>query len=117
MKLLEELEYVSVAETKAKLSEKLKSVESRGRRFAITSHGRPKAVIIGYKDYISLVENASAPEAKEMSFDDLRREVGQRKDIIGSVASLFDEKRLTRKGQKGYKREAVRKMAKAARRT
>lgn len=115
MKLLEDLEYVSVAETKAKLSEKLKSAESKGRRFAITSHGKPKAVIIGYKDYIALTENASPAPQKEVPFDRLKKTVSQRKGIIESVAALFDERKLTRKGQKGYKREAVGKMEKASR--
>lgn len=115
MKLFEDLEYVSVAETKAKLSEKLNSVESKGRRFAITSHGKPKAVIIGYKDYISLVENAVAPSGNEIPIGSLKKKVAQRKNIIDSVASLFDDTKLTRKGQKGYKREAVGKMEKAAR--
>lgn len=113
MKLYEDIEYVSVAEAKAKLSEKLNSVESKGRRFAITSHGKPKAVIIGYKDYISLVENVAAPRGAEISVDELKRK--GRKKIVESVASLFDETKLTRKGQKGYKREAVKKMEKATR--
>jgi len=114
MKLMENLEYVSVAETKAKLSEKIKSAESKGRRFAVTSHGKPKAVIMGYRDYIALVENAAAPQAKETSFDALKKKIGKRKNIVESIAALFDERKLTRKGQKGYKREAVRKMEKAA---
>lgn len=115
MKLLEDLEYVSVAETKAKLSEKLKSVETRGRRFAVTSHGKPKAVLMGYRDYIALTENAAPSPEKEVSFSELKDTVSKKKNIIESVASLFDEKKLTRKGQKGYKREAVRKMEKSAR--
>ena len=112
MKHVEGLEYISVAETKAKLSEKLRSIESRGRRFAVTSHGKPKAVILGYKEYLSLLEAPLPPG--EIKLDKWRSESGIRRKIIESVASLFDETKLSRKGQKGYKRHVIEKMEKTA---
>lgn len=112
MKRPAELEYISVAETKAKLSEKLRSIESRGRRFAITSHGRPKAVIIGYKEYLSFSEKTSPSAPKDISLDKWQKKAKNRKKIVESVVSLFDSSNLSRKGQKRYKRNVVRKMEK-----
>lgn len=112
MKLLEDLEYISVAEMKAKLSEKLKSVESKGRRFAVTSHGRPKAVVISYKEYLAMAQGDMTAPSKEMELSEIKKEIKKRKSIIESVYSLFDEDKLSRKGQKGYKREKVVKMEK-----
>jgi len=110
MKRLVELEYVSVAEIKARLSEKIHSADIRGRRFAITSHGRPKAVLMSYKDYQALAQGVSEIPAQTIAITSWEREAPKRKRIIDSVASLFDEKKLTRKGQKGYKNEVLRKM-------
>jgi prevent-host-death family protein len=112
MKLIEDLEYVSVAEMKAKLSEKLKSVESKGRRFAVTSHGKPKAVVISYKEYLAMAQGSIAEPPKEIELGEMKKEIKKRKSIIESVSSLFDENKLSRKGQKGYKCEKVSNMEK-----
>lgn len=112
MKRLPELEYISVAETKAKLSEKLRNIEKRGRRFAITSHGKPKAVLISYKEFLFLNENPSSAPSKKISLDQWKKKKNERKKVIESVASKFEESKLTRKGQKRYKRDVVKKIKK-----
>ena len=112
MRRLTDLEYISVAEAKARLSEKLRRVTSRGRRFAITSHGKPQAVLMDYKEYLSLREKGGRGVAEEMSLRDWQKRKKSRRQVVRSVSSLFDEKHLSRKGQKGYKKNAVRKMEK-----
>ena len=107
MKRIAELEYIPVAETKARLSEKLRAVEKRNRRYAITVHGRPKAVLIGYREYLSLVEHSAAPAPREITLAQWRRERKARRRVIESVTSRFDASRLGRKGRKGYKRDLV----------
>lgn len=106
------LEYISVAEAKARLSEKLRGVINRGRRYVITSHGRPKAVIIDYREYLSLVEGGEPQNQREISIDKWEKGKGERRKVVESISSLFRDEKLTRKGQKGYKRDAVGKMGK-----
>lgn len=106
MKTIEELEYASIAETKARLSEKIRRVVDNNRRFAITSHGKPKAVLISYKNYIALTSNQNKTENQEKVEDMSARD---KKTVIKSVTSRFDEKLLSRKGQKDYKNEKIRK--------
>jgi prevent-host-death family protein len=107
MKRVADLEYIPLAETKARLSEKVRAVGRRGRRYAITVHGRPKAVLIGYGEYLSLIEHAAEPAPREISLEQWRRERKARRKVIESVTSRFDTSRLGRKGRKGYKRDVV----------
>lgn len=113
MKRLDELEYISVAEAKAKLSEKINNAANRGRRFAITSYGRPKAVLIDYREYLALTEKPQGSNfARTISLDTWKKDSKKNSEIIESISSLFDEKKLCRKGQKGYKTNANRKAKK-----
>lgn len=105
--MLPDLEYINLAEMKAKLSEKVKWSGEKGRRFAITSHGRPKAVLLSYSDYLGLVGSKDAATPKTISFDEWNAGRGERQKVIDSVSSLFDAKKLSRKGQKGYKKNEV----------
>lgn len=115
MKMLSDLEYVSVAKTKARLSEKLRGVDANSRRYAITSHGRPMAVLISYKEYLALSQNKSLDEPQKISLTEWKKGRSERRQVVDSIASLFDETKLTRKGQKGYKKNAVEKMGKIKR--
>lgn len=112
MRMLSELDYVSVADLKARLSEKLKFVEGKNRRLAVTSHGRPRAVLISYMEYIALTEKSGDDKAKEIPIEEWQKGRAARKRVIDKIAGLFDETGLTRKGQKGYKKDAVKKMGK-----
>ncbi|MFH1653860.1 MAG: type II toxin-antitoxin system Phd/YefM family antitoxin [Pseudomonadota bacterium] len=115
MRILQDVEYVSVAEAKAKLSEKIRRVIESGRRFVITSHGKPQAVLIDYKEYISLIE----PAEEGQQIDSLEEWQGRKKErgkIIESISSLFDESKLSKKGQKEYKTGEVKKISKVKKR-
>ena len=107
MRMLPDLEYVSVAEVKAKLSEKLRRVSSHGRRFAITSHGKPKAVLLSYKNYIALLEKRNEGEIEKISIDEWKKDAKRRKKIVDSVSSLFDLNKLSRKRQRVHKGSVV----------
>jgi len=112
MKSTPDLEYISVAETKARLSEKIKNTKTRGRRYAITSHGKPKAVLLNYKDYIALVEEDDPSTRETINLNEWIKKKGERQRVVDSIASLFDESKLTRKGQKEYKNESVEELRK-----
>jgi len=101
MKYLEDVEYVSVAETKAKLSEKLRRIEKNGRRFAITSHGKPKAILISYNEYIGLTKDLPKRKAPRAKLPTNK----QVKEVAKYITSKFDIKLLSKKGQKEYKSE------------
>ena len=111
MRLIPELEYVSVAETKSKLSEKIRNIINRGRKYAITSHGKPKVVLIGYQEYIALAEGVKT-KPRKISLEKWKSDASKRGEVINSVSSLFDKSTLSRKGQKEYKKNEVKKMGK-----
>jgi prevent-host-death family protein len=99
---------VSVAEAKAKLSEKIRACRELDRTFIITNHGKPRAVLMSYEAYARLTEEeGTAREIDMASWHKTRRE---RKEVAREIKGLFDEKKLSRKGQKGYKRRAVKRM-------
>ena len=97
---------VSVAEMKARLSEKIRACRELDRTFVITSHGKPRAVLISYESYRGLTGQQGTPRRINAEAWVENREVAH------DIKELFDEKKLTRKGQKGYKRRAVKRMDK-----
>ena len=99
---------VSVAETKAKLSEKIRACRELGRTFIITSHGKPRAVLMSYEAYAGLIEKEQEPTI--MDAKRWHKERSRRKEVAREIKELFDERKLSRKGQKGYKRRAVKRM-------
>jgi prevent-host-death family protein len=92
---------ISVAEMKAKLSEKIHACRELDRVFVITSHGKPRAVLISYEAYMGMTEKRT-PQRKIKA-----KEWIQKQEVAHDIKNLFDEKKLTRKGQKGYKRRSV----------
>jgi prevent-host-death family protein len=103
--------FISVAEAKAKLSEKIHVGCELGRVFVITSHGRPRAVLLSYEHYMGLKHEPTLP--RSISLAEWKKKGPKRREVAKSIKDLFDEKALSRKGQKGYKRHAVRQMAKS----
>ena len=101
---------ISVAEAKAKLSEKIRVCRSLDRTFVITSHGRPKAVLISYEAYLSMAEGGMT--SRTLDTKRWKEQRASRREVAHEIKELFDEKRLSRKGQKGYKRRAVKRMEK-----
>lgn len=99
---------VSIAETKAKLSEKIRTCRELDRTYVITSHGKPKAVLISYETYLSLTEERIPPRTIDEKQWKKRR--ASKREAAHEIKKLFDEKKLSRKGQKGYKTRAVKRM-------
>lgn len=92
---------ISVAEMKAKLSEKIRTCRELDRTFVITSHGKPRAVLISYEAYMGMTEERT-PQRRINA-----KTWVQKREATHDIKNLFDEKKLSRKGQKGYKRRAV----------
>jgi prevent-host-death family protein len=99
---------VSVAEAKARLSEKIRACGALNRVFLITSHGKPRAVLMSYEAYTAMAGEERTPvtiDAKAWTAT-----CASQKEVAGDLKNLFDEKGLSRKGQKGYKQRTVKRM-------
>ena len=103
------IELISIAEAKAKFSETIKRTEENNRVFAITNHGKPSAILISYKEYCALTETQN-DEPGKISIKEWKANKKQREEVVSAVSNLFDTSKLTRKGQKRYKKNAVKKM-------
>ncbi|MFH1729355.1 MAG: type II toxin-antitoxin system Phd/YefM family antitoxin [Pseudomonadota bacterium] len=103
---INEIESYSIAETKAKLSEKIKRCNDNNRKFLITNHGKPVAVMLSYKEFLALSGKPKMRQRK-IDYNEWLEDKGNRQEIVDSVSSLFNSEKLTRKGQKGYKNEKV----------
>jgi hypothetical protein len=95
---------------KAKLSEKVARIDGQKRLLAITLNGKPKAIILPYQQFLDWVASRPASyEPRRFRFDEWEKESAQRKDVSASIKNLFDIPSLTRKGQKPYKANALKK--------
>lgn len=102
-------EFAPIAEVKAKLSAMIRRL-SGGRRLLITSHGRPQAVLLSYRDYLALLQGPSNPQEKPIGaidFKTWKQEKPMRQEVRSSLLQYFDPAKLPRKGQKEYKRKRV----------
>jgi len=111
MKRIDDCDYVSIADTKATLSEKIKRCNEPGRTFAITNHGKPVAVLLSYKQFLGLI-NQKTEQKEPIKLNDWLKEQPERDKIIQSVSALFNTKILSRKGQKKYKNDIVKQFRK-----
>jgi len=106
------MEFLPLSEAKAKLSEQVRKLVAEGKRLAITTNGRPTAVMLSYGDYLELLRKTAPSDAqspfKVIDFDQWQKEARKRKMISDSISRLFDVSKLSRKGQKSYKKEKVR---------
>jgi len=106
-------EFVSLAQAKARLSEKIRQA-SQGTRFAITQHGRPQAVLLSYGDYLELLRVLSMAQGQGtptiLDLAEWKRDRAKRKKIRNSIVRYFDPASLPRKGQKKYKQDALSKL-------
>lgn len=102
-------EFAPIAEVKAKLSAMIRSL-SGGKRLLITSHGRPQAVMLAYRDYLALLQEPSALREKPVGAIDFKvwkQEKPMRQEVRSSLLRHFNPAKLPRKGQKEYKRKRV----------
>lgn len=93
----EDVEYISIAETKAKLSENIKRAEQNNRIFALTRHGKPKAVLISYKRYCALVNDSSTSQ-KTIDIKEWKKGIKERKKIVSTISDLFNISKLKKRG-------------------
>ncbi|MCE9624097.1 MAG: type II toxin-antitoxin system Phd/YefM family antitoxin [Deltaproteobacteria bacterium] len=104
------MEFLPLSEVKATLSEQVKKTRGRSLRVAITSNGRPAAVLMSYQDYLRLAEAAASPEVpsvRSIDFEDWKKGSRRRKEVSSAINRLFDVESLSRKGQKSYKKNKV----------
>ena len=102
------MKFLPLSEVKATLSEQVKKTQGGIRRIAITSNGRPTAVLLAYEDYLRLARACKISAAEStggtIDFEVWKKGQEQRKEISASIDKLFDSASLTRKGQKPYKK-------------
>ncbi len=102
--------FVPLSEAKAKLSEFMRRIASGRERLAVTTNGRPTAVILSYPEYLSLLGQRTAGEEEPLrviSFEDWKKGRKERMAVRDSILRLYDAEALSRKGQKKYKKDTV----------
>jgi prevent-host-death family protein len=108
---LRTIDFAPLSEVKAKLSEYVRLL--RRKRIALTTNGRPSAVLISYEDYLNLSQGRAGSEPSQetpvqrISLSEWKKESKNRETVRDSLLGLFDADRLGRKGQKDYKRKLV----------
>lgn len=111
---LQNIDFEPLTEVKAKLSEKVARLESTGRLVAITVNGKPKAMLVPYAQFLEVVEKQKTPyEPRRFSLKQWEKESKHRREVVRSVKNLFNLSSLSRKGQKPYKRDALKKFGKS----
>lgn len=110
-------EILPLSEVKATFSEQIKKTRRQGKRIAVTINGKPMAVLLSYDDFLDLLqasgESKVHPEVPEESPERVIRYIDWKRDAAlgakarDSILNLFDTKKLSRKGQKAYKKDLV----------
>lgn len=105
---IRQIEFQPLSEAKAHLSHVVRTL-SPERRVAITTNGRPTAVLLSYDDYLSLLPpQPHSYTPRRISIEEWERNEPTRLAIRDSIANLFDVSLLSKKGQKKYKADMVR---------
>lgn len=105
------IDFEPLTEVKAKLSEKVAKVNRQKRLLAITLNGKPAAVLVPYSELLSWIEKEKpAYIPRQLSLKEWEKEAPQRKAVVDSIKNMFDLSRLSRKGQKPYKQNALKKL-------
>lgn len=111
---LPNIDFEPLTEVKAKLSEKVARLESAGRLVAITVNGKPKAMLVPYEQFLQMLsaeEKSYIP--RKLTLKEWEKESKHRKEVVASIKNMFDLSMLKRKGQKPYKRDALKKFGKS----
>lgn len=110
---LRAIEFVPLSEVKAKLSEFVRKTSSGAKRVALTTNGRPSAVLMSYEDYLKFMGQRADVEAKypirKISLSAWRKEKANQESVRDTILNLFDPSKLSRKGQKNYKARLIRR--------
>lgn len=108
---LRTMEFAPLSEVKAKLSEFVRKTTAGKKRVALTTNGRPSAVILSYEDFLDIVNQLQpAPPLlrdEVIDFEEWEKNQSNRKMVRDSLLKLFDPSKLSRKGQKYYKKGMV----------
>src|SRR5262249_52390808 len=110
---LRRVDFIPLSEAKAKLSQFIRNVSHDRKRIALTTNGRPSAVILGYGDFIDLLDqlHPGSPKAsKAIDFDEWEKSRSQREMVRDSLLKQFDPSKLSRKRQKYYKKRTVKSL-------
>lgn len=109
------VDFSPLSEVKARLSEKVRGLMMNKRRIAITTNGRPTAVLLSYEDYLSLLSQfPKGPEVgggKVISIERWEKDRKKREAVRDSILGLFDMRSLSRKGKKKYKEDTLREFS------
>ena len=98
----------AIADFRKNLAQFIERVTQGKERVIISQHGKPKAVLLSYLEYLQLTGELPK-EGKKISLQDWLKEKPVREEFAAEVAKRFDSTQLTRKGQKGYKARVVQK--------
>lgn len=108
------MSFIPLSEAKAKLSEILRRMASGRERLAVTTNGRPTAVVLSYQDYLALLRELpkGPPEEEEkiLSLKEWKKGSKERKRVSASIRNLFNYDSLPRKGRKRYKKDTLREI-------
>ncbi len=109
------IDFEPLTAVKARLSEKVTRVDQEGRLLTITVNGKPKAILVPYAEFLTWLQERQIPQAPtpSMTFKQWEQASPRRRAVSRAILNLFDMKNLSRKGQKPYKREALRKFEKS----
>lgn len=108
---LRSIDFAPLSEVKAKLSEYVRLLGKK--RIALTTNGRPSAVLMSYEDYLNWLQEKPGEKTvqeeplERISFSDWKKERKNQESVRDSILGLFDMNRLSRKGQKAYKKNLV----------
>ena len=105
---LSNIDFEPLTEVKAKLSEKVGRIGQTKRLLAVTVNGKPKAVLVPYAEFLGLIGQEEYTP-RQLSLKEWEKESKHRKEVVRSVKNMFDLSTLNRKGQKPYKRNALKK--------
>lgn len=107
---LRRVDFIPLSEAKAKLSEYVRNVSLGRKRVALTTNGRPSAVLLSYSDFLELLnvlQPAPSSTGRVIDFDEWEKGRAERKRVRDSLLRHFDPAKLSRKGQKYYKKRTV----------
>ena len=86
-------------------------VVETNRLLAITLKGKPKVVMIPYEEFVQWIGQNQEP-TRILNLADWEKESKQRRAVVRSIKNMFDVSTLNRKGQKPYKKDAIKKFGK-----
>lgn len=115
-------EFVPLFEAKAKLSQQIQKISRERKSIAVTVNGRPRAILLDYDDYLKLLRQAQGSDrasepVQTIDYQAWKQGEKNRLKVRDSILNLFDMQKLSRKGQKSYKKEIVHEFGRRIKKT